>query len=251
MSMATFTKYSLKLDSAYASGDRFQIAIQLANLDANAGIIFEYLEEGIRENPDVCSSIYQWYNLFREHNFQVNLVRADTTLYKKCYDLCQQVVGSDELSRYAQVTEKEHRWSVKSRPKLDSTQFNPRLIAILDNIKGSDQSIRRRLASARLSGSAEKILLDSMLIRDSVNLSKIELVLQEFGYPKVQEVGYEHARTVWLVLHHQRDLKVREKYLPLIEAHAAKGLITTFKLRTAQLRLDGIPDKVRGEDDFH
>ncbi len=62
MSAGTYDHYKLKLDSAYINKDHFEAAIQLANLNAPNEIIFKQFDKGMRENPQNCFRVFEWYN---------------------------------------------------------------------------------------------------------------------------------------------------------------------------------------------
>ena len=42
---------------------------------------------------------------------------------------------------------------------------------------------------------------------DSINLLKVEAILNKFGYPNVHQVSYEYNDVIWLVLQHQKIVK--------------------------------------------
>lgn len=52
---------------------------------------------------------------------------------------------------------------------------------------------------------------------DSVNLVRIEKIIDEHGWPGKTLVGEDAADIAFLVLQHSADVEVMEKYLPLIE----------------------------------
>ncbi|CAN5558205.1 hypothetical protein BH09BAC4_BH09BAC4_26450 [soil metagenome] len=57
---------------------------------------------------------------------------------------------------------------------------------------------------------------------DSINLPKIERILQQYGYPGKHLVGEKQNITAWLVIQHS-PLAIQEKYLPLIQKAADQG----------------------------
>jgi hypothetical protein len=67
---------------------------------------------------------------------------------------------------------------------------------------------------------------------------KVDAILNEYGYPKKEMVGYDLASTVWLVLHHQSDIMVRDKYQRIIEANGSEGQIKTYAWRSEEIRLE-------------
>jgi len=238
MSSGTYDNYKAKLDSAYNKKDHFEAAIQLANLNAPDDIIFKQLNSGIRENHQNCFRIYEWFILFKENNFQVNLVRADTIKYAEAYTLCVDLLGNQAFVEFQIEKEEKHRLEKEMRVKLDSTKFDQNLVSLLKQIERDDQEVRIRINAKNLSKADEARLLKEMVLTDSINLMKVGAILDEYGYPKKEIVGYDLASTVWLVLHHQSDIKVRDKYQSIIEANASEGQIKTYNWRSEDIRLE-------------
>lgn len=238
MTAATYDHYKVMLDSAYINNDHFEAAIQLANLLAPSDIIFKQLDKGIRANPHNCFRVYEWYKLFDENNFMVNLVRADTTRYLAAYTLCIELLGKQAFTDFQNEKEEKSRAEEERRTQLDSSKFDPVLIQLLEQIEKDDQAVRIKLSDKHLSKADEAKLQKEMLLTDSMNLVKVAAILSEYGYPKKEKVGYELASTVWLVLHHQGDIKVRDKYQPIIEANASPGQIKAYTRRSEAIRLD-------------
>ncbi len=238
MSSGTYENYKAKLDSAYIKKDHFEAAIQLANLHAPNDIIFKQLNSGIRENHQNCFRIYEWFKLFEENNFQVNLVRADTTRYVEAYNLCIELLGNQAFIDFQKEKEEKYRMEREMSVKLDSTKFDPILIGLLEQIEKDDQEVRVKISAKNLSKTDEARLLTEMVLTDSINLMKVGAILDEYGYPKKETVGYHLASTVWLVLHHQSDIKVRDKYQRIVEANASEGQIKSYKWRSEEIRLE-------------
>lgn len=57
---------------------------------------------------------------------------------------------------------------------------------------------------------------------DSLNLVKIEQIIQQYGYPGQRLVGSKQANTAWLIIQHS-PLAIQEKYFPLIRQAADQG----------------------------
>jgi hypothetical protein len=82
---------------------------------------------------------------------------------------------------------------------------------------------------------------------DSINVIKIERILDKYGYPGKKLVGDKQSITAWLVIQHA-PLALQEKYLPMMEAAAAIGeldksslalLIDRIRIRKGQKQLYG------------
>ncbi|MPR31800.1 DUF6624 domain-containing protein [Salmonirosea aquatica] len=92
-----------------------------------------------------------------------------------------------------------------------------------------------------------KPVWDEMRRVDSMNLPKVEQILQLFGYPGKRLVGNKLSSTAWLIIQHS-SLSVQEKYLPLIQQAAEQGeldksnlalLIDRLRLKKGQKQLYG------------
>jgi hypothetical protein len=64
---------------------------------------------------------------------------------------------------------------------------------------------------------------------DSLNLVRIEQIIQQYGYPGQSLVGSKQASTAWLVIQHS-PLAIQEKYLPVLQKAANAGEIDKSNL---------------------
>jgi len=240
MSEGIYTKYKTKLDTAYLKNDHFEVAIQMANLNAPPEIIFNNLEMGVKENIQNYYKVHEWYQLFKENNFQVNLVKVDTLKYTEVYKICVDQLGKQSLVEFENEKIRKHELEIQKREKLDSSRFDPDLMSQLEQIERDDQELRKAMNARNIT----KQELDNLWIEqnkiDSVNLGKVDLILTRYGYPKKEKVGYDLASTVWLVLHHQSDLKTRDKYQKWIDQNASEGQIKAYHWRSEDLRLETV-----------
>jgi hypothetical protein len=106
--------------------------------------------------------------------------------------------------------------------------FDPELAAVLYEIYASDQGIRHEyLALEETHGFP---IPDSVLVPfmermervDSENLSRLEEIVAEHGWPERSTVGLQGAAAAFLVVQHA-PLDAQERYLPLLEAAVASG----------------------------
>lgn len=238
ISKGMYSKYKLKLDSAYLNKNHFEIAIQLANLNGSTDKIFYHSDIGVRKNTENCFRVYEWFSLFKKHGFKVNVVQVDTIKFVELYELCIDLVGKQAFTFYEQKKEQKLQDRMKNRLKLDSTRFNMELIKELEEIEKDDQELRLKMNTE---GSSQKYL-DSLWaiqsIIDSINLYKIEKIINQFGYPNKTMVGYDLVIVPWLVIHHQSNIEIRDKYQELLEANTSTGLKEAFNWRSENIRLD-------------
>jgi hypothetical protein len=113
----------------------------------------------------------------------------------------------------------------ENKINLDKT-LDKRLAAILDTVYKDDQNYRLQLDSlVNKSGyeSAEFKALSKLSVeKDSVNLIKVEKILDERGWLGPDIVGQDGNTTLFLVIQHA-GLKTQEKYLPMIRDAVSKG----------------------------
>jgi hypothetical protein len=238
MSEGIYNKYKVKLDTAYLRNDHFEVSVQLANLNAPPNMVYSNLDAGIRENTQNCYKVYEWYKLFKENNFQVNLVRADTLQFSAAYELCIAMLGKQTFIDFQDKKEQKHQKELDTRIKLDSTKFNPDLMRQLEQIEKDDQELRIKMNAKNITKEEEANLWTKQKTIDSINLNKVEIILGKYGYPNKERVGYGLANTVWLVLHHQSDIRVRDKYQEVIEASCGEGQIKAYNWRSEDIRLE-------------
>ena len=89
-----------------------------------------------------------------------------------------------------------------------------------------DQDIRNKYVVAQKTYGYESKEVDSlgkiMILKDSLNLIKIVKILEEKGWVGKDKVGQQANTTLFLVIQHS-DLKVQQKYLPMMREAVKKG----------------------------
>ncbi len=238
LSQGHYDKYLNLLNEAYSSDNKFEAAIQLANLKAETEITYQMLNAGIKENQSCCEKIYNWYWMYDRHNFGVNLVKSDTILYKKSVELCDALYKNSSYEAFAIMKDQEEKHAVASREKEDSTKFNLELVKKLKQIDFDDQDIRNRSSVKSITPELRNELHLKMEIIDSINLVKIDKIFNEFGYPSRELVGRECNFTPALVIHHSNSLETRYKYLPFLEKAVEDGLLNKGTLNMIKRRIE-------------
>jgi hypothetical protein len=129
------------------------------------------------------------------------------------------------------ILHSDKRWNevldlVKANKEKAEANFDKPLVAILDTIYQQDQGLRRQLSDVE-----EKYGRDSDEMKahwktieekDSINLIKIQKILDERGWLGTDVIGNQGNSTLFLVIQHS-DLAVQEKYLPIMREAVAKG----------------------------
>ncbi|MCC8360180.1 DUF6624 domain-containing protein [Salinimicrobium sediminilitoris] len=126
-----------------------------------------------------------------------------------------------------------YSYSQVTNPEED--QINPELKEELERIYLMDQGIRE-ITDGNPSGERKAELLRKMdldekdiegnklysLMReiDSINLIKVERIIQEYGYPGKSLVGEPANKAVFLVIQHSDKI---DRYLPLVRKAAKEG----------------------------
>ena len=66
-------------------------------------------------------------------------------------------------------------------------------------------------------------LANIMAYRDSINLSKVIMILDERGWVGTDKIGSRANQTLFLVIQHCSDLAIQEKYLPMLRDAVRRG----------------------------
>lgn len=241
-----YNKYILLLDSAYRDKNFFLVGLHLANLKAPEDKVFAAVEKGIVDDPNNCFKVYEYFRLYDQHNFMVNLVKADTSRYKQIYINCRNALGKEVFEQYQEEKERQHQLRIDNRPKLDTSRFDTVLIAMLTQIDTDDQIYRTAAAKKGLESDSIDYYWILQKRNDSLNLAKIDRLIAN-GYPQIEQVGYELTLVPWLVLHHQAEIDTRLKYQDVLQAAAdrgelTQGLVDTYNKRTATIQLESSSD---------
>lgn len=110
----------------------------------------------------------------------------------------------------------------------NKTSLNKSLIDQLDTIHQEDQKYRIRIdellrKSRSESENQELITLNELMNKkDSVNLLKIEKILNKYGWLGADVIGEQGNTTLFLVIQHS-DLETQLKYLPMMQEAVKKG----------------------------
>ena len=236
LSVASYSKYSQLLKDAYLENDYYAAGIQLANLKANKVRVFKELNEGIRNNPEKCYGLYDPYRALLMMGYQTNIVKTDSLEFINSINLCFHLLGSDSYGVFFEKRQLEYEERIGNRPDLDSTKLNRQLIKELEQIRIDDQSVRLAMNNVSDDDRRYATMLEKRNYADSVNLVKVVSILREHGWPGPESIGYGTGQILWLVLHHQVDLSVREKYESLVAENMGDGAVEAYRWRSQNIR---------------
>lgn len=245
MSEGKYNKYVTLLGKAYAADDKFEAGLQLANLKADASTAFTFLNEGLRDDPAQCERMYQWYYLYDQNDFGVNILLLDTTRFKKSVLYCYQELKQRPYEQYAKARDEEMRDAEAIRAQEDSTNWNMPLVYELRQIAEDDQYYRIKHAQKGITEELRDSFAIKMNIADSINLAKIDRIFKEYGYPSRDMVGRDGNFTPAMVIHHSNSLEDRYRYMPLLEKAVADGVLyegtlDMIKRRITEMELDHV-----------
>lgn len=125
----------------------------------------------------------------------------------------------------------DQRWQkilelVKANKEKEEAKLDKPLVAILDSIYQEDQGLRRQIADVEKKYGRDsdemKAHWKTIAEKDSINLIKIQNILDERGWLGQDVIGGEGNATLFLVIQHS-DLPIQEKYLPMMREAVAKG----------------------------
>ncbi|WP_396601436.1 DUF6624 domain-containing protein [Algibacter sp. R77976] len=125
----------------------------------------------------------------------------------------------------------DKRWSevlklVKSNKVKKEANFDKPLVAILDTVLQQDQGLRKQINEVEKKyGRDSKEMRDhwkKIAQKDSINLIKIQKILDERGWLGPDIIGNQGNSTLFLVIQHS-DLSIQEKYLPMMRDAVSKG----------------------------
>jgi hypothetical protein len=101
--------------------------------------------------------------------------------------------------------------------------YNNDLIAVLQKIDENDQKYRgngKSLTLMQQLGEWEK-----QLELDSINLIKVEEIIEQYGYPNRDLAGIKHEEIAFYVIQHSNPIAM-EKYLPIIKKEVEQKRLT-------------------------
>jgi hypothetical protein len=91
---------------------------------------------------------------------------------------------------------------------------------------------------------------------DRENLSKVLLLVEAHGWPRISEVGESAALAAFLVIQHADDVEVQERFLPVVSARVKEGeakgawfalLTDRIRIRRGQPQLYGTQSRYNAE----
>ena len=125
----------------------------------------------------------------------------------------------------------DKRWSeviefVKENKEKVEENYDKPLVSILDTIYKEDQTYRRQIKGIEEKYGRESVEMKAhwklIAEKDSINLIKVQKILDERGWLGTDLIGNQGNSTLFLVIQHS-PLAVQEKYLPMMREAVKKG----------------------------
>ncbi|HKJ49530.1 MAG TPA: DUF6624 domain-containing protein [Christiangramia sp.] len=139
----------------------------------------------------------------------------------------------------------DDRWDkvlglVKANKEKAEANLDKELVAILDNIYQEDQGLRRQISEVEAEYGRDsdemKAHWKKIQEKDSINLIKVQEILDSRGWLGSDVVGPRGNSTLFLVIQHA-DLETQEKYLPMMREAVAKGNASASSLALLEDRV--------------
>jgi hypothetical protein len=102
------------------------------------------------------------------------------------------------------------------------------IVKVLFTVDEDDQKYRSQWSDLQDKKPVDSAALKAIMLRmretDSINLIKVEAIVDKYSWPGSGVVGEQCNTAMFMVIQHS-DLSVQEKYLPVIREAAASGAI--------------------------
>ncbi len=125
--------------------------------------------------------------------------------------------------------------TIKENKEKAEASLDKELVNTLEKVYESDQKYRQEIMTLYEKKDSDPVAIDAMWKKinkyDSINTIIVTGILEERGWPGPDVVGNDGCTTLFLVIQHA-DLKVQEKYLPMMRQAAKEN-----KLNAAELAL--------------
>ena len=129
---------------------------------------------------------------------------------------------------------------ISDNKKKIEKNYNWKIISILDSVFVNDQEYRLeipKISSAYGYNSDNmKNLFRKMTIIDSINLIKVEAILQNYGWLGPDIIGNQGVTTLFLVIQHS-PLEIQQKYFPIMKEAAKNGNLENSELALLEDRM--------------
>ena len=230
--MDKYVEFVKKADSLYSAKDYESSAIEYQNaFDSNGGKAYS----NDRYNA-ACTFALAGDS---EKAFYHLLYSAEHPKIK--YNNYNHITTDSDLNSL----HKSEQWDklikiVKANKEEAEKDLDKPLVAILETIYQEDQTYRRQIGDIeeKFGRESDEMKKHWNLIneKDSINLIKIQKILDEKGWLGSNVIGNQGNSTLFLVIQHSQ-LEVQEKYLPMMREAVKKGNANSSSLALLEDRV--------------
>ena len=206
-------------------------AEELYDLEDYEKSAIKYEEAFIQLNGE--ASEYDRYNAACSYALAKNLEKSFYHLFKLAKDATSKYKNYDHITKDTDLNllHTDKRWNdlleiVKSNQEEAEKLLDKPLIATLDSIHNEDQKYRQQLSEIRekhgWKSGEMKAHWKIINYKDSINLTKIKIILNERGWLGPKIIGEKGSQTLFLVIQHS-NIDVQLAYLPMMREAVKKG----------------------------
>jgi len=198
-----------------------------------------YQAKAYKESASLWDKAFQIHPGFASDYYNAACTAALAGYTKTAFDYLEEAIslGWEDIAWLQQDPDlarlkESPKWTtfieaIPSLLKEYETSLNMELKNQLEDLRMQDQTIRLLLPDAetrfgRESKAYNWFRNELMPRNDSLVLNRIITLIDEKGWPGIQEVGELANQTLWLVIQHA-PLKIQKNYLPLLEKSVNEG----------------------------
>lgn len=194
------------------------------------------MKEAIQKDSSSCLKIYEVRRL-ADMGFYQTIYRNDITTFNTAFNICLKI-DEESYDVFMEKNNKREKEHLASLPQIDSAHIDEELIISLKEIKENDQEYRKKLGQLNVTESEKLKYKSKQNEIDSINLIKVDSILNHKGYPQSETVGYPLSQVAFLILHHQSDINIRMKYRPIIEKNCPPNKLRLYDQYTDMMTIN-------------
>jgi len=209
----------------------------------------EYLESYLPAIRKACADKILHWRYYAKLYDKISLIKNGHQKYGTAttYDVDSRLIfrgpikDIDSLAEFRKQV-KLYPYSSKDIESIAVSQrdLNWALITELNSIYQSDQLWRNQLNEKKFEQDSSTDTLskyhDQIAAQDSINLSKVTLLIDSNGWLGIEEVGYLGNQTLFLVIQHA-DLQTQQQYLPILRKAVSNGKASALDLAYLEDRI--------------
>lgn len=207
----------------------------------NYKVSTNYFEKAIKSKPESKKNFYNAACAASLANDKKNSLKWLEIAINNGFDNLNHIKTDSDLDN----VRKEKKFNkiitkLQKKTELIEANYDKPLQKELLEIFKEDQEIRNQYISAQKKYGYQGKEMDSlgkiMTLKDSLNLKKIVKILDEKGWVGKDKVGGQANQTLFLVIQHS-DLKIQQKYLPMMKEAVKKGNANSSSLALLEDRI--------------